>query len=50
MVEKFKRHSFFTTGISPEEIYSVAKRIGLNVKILKQFPDKNPIITLMRVE
>jgi len=49
MVEKFKR-PVFTTGISPEEIYSVAKRIGLNVKILKQFPDKNPIITLMRVE
>jgi hypothetical protein len=50
MVEKFKR-PVFTTGISPEEIYSVAERIGLNVKILKQFPDeKNPVIILMKVE
>jgi len=50
MVEKFKRKSVLTTGIGIEEIYSVAERIGLNVKILKQFPEKNPVIILMKVE
>lgn len=50
MVERFKSN-YLTLGITPEMVYSVAERIGLSVKILKQFPnEKNPIIILMKVE
>jgi len=50
MVENYKPFGL-TTGISPEEVYSVAETIGLRVKILKKFPDdENPVITLMKVE
>jgi hypothetical protein len=50
MVQRFKSNPL-TLGITPEIVNSVAERIGLNVKILKQFPDeKNPVIILMKVE
>lgn len=50
MVEEFKR-SPLTTGISPEEVYLVARKMNLKVEVLKNFPDdENPKITFMRIE
>jgi hypothetical protein len=51
MVEKYKRYPTLTTGIGIEDIYPLAKKMGLKVRILKNFPDdSNPLITLMKVE
>jgi hypothetical protein len=50
MVERCRR-ALITTGTCPEEVFWIAKRTGLRVSVLKNFPDdKNPLLTLMRVE